>query len=143
MSKLTLTLAVLLLATAASTTLANKDQCIGTRLNALEAVNSNLDCAILIDDELIFPRNLVARGNQIWLIDKGSNLFVNGKHNGSLYRYDKLLGSYLRTQIISHLNDPNDIDIRQHADGQDWIYFTTRDKVQRIKAQWSEPLANE
>jgi len=41
------------------------------------------------------------------------------------------------------LDDPNDIDIRQHADGQDWIYFTTRDKVQRIKAKSSQSTSPE
>jgi len=50
----------------------------------LEALNDNVDCAILIDDELIFPRNIISQENNIWLIDKGSNLFVNGKKNGAL-----------------------------------------------------------
>jgi len=112
----------------------NTADCEGKRMLPLERNNDNISCAILIDDELIFPRNIVADENQIWLIDKGSNLFVNGKKNGALYRYEKLLGSYLRTQILNGLDDPNDIDIRQHADGKNWIYFTTRDKVQRIKA---------
>ena len=117
-----------------STALGNEASCDGQRLDALEAINDNITCAILIDDELVFPRNIIARDKQIWLIDKGSNLFINGKQNGSLYLYEKMGSGYQRHQVLSNLDDPNDIDIRQHSNGQEWIYFTSRDKVQRIKA---------
>jgi len=71
------------------------------------------------------------------LIDKGSNLFINGKRQGALYRYEKSTNGYQRTRVLSHLDDPNDIDIRQHVNGQSWVYFTTRDAVQRIRAMAS------
>jgi len=122
-----------------SIVLASEPQCDGEHLLSLEKSNDNIECAILIDDELIFPRNIVARGEQIWLVDKGSNLFVNGKKNGALYRYQKSGNGYTRTLVLSNLDDPSDIDIRQHADKQDWVYFTTRRKIQRINASLSEP----
>jgi len=129
-----LLIATLALTTISSKALASEQSCDGKRMELIEANNENVACAILIDGELVFPRNLIAHENQIWLIDKGSNLFINGKNNGALYRYEKILGAYLRTQVLSHLDDPNDIGIRQHSDGQHWVYFTTRNTVQRIKA---------
>ena len=138
MSNLSLILFIISAFIINATASANKTHCDGERMTLLEANNENIACAVLIDDELIFPRNIVARKNQIWLIDKGSNLFVNGKKKGALYRYEKLLGGYLRTQILNNLDDPNDISIRRHSDGQDWVYFTTRDKVQRIPASLDE-----
>ncbi len=133
-SPILLIIIALVLHMLSASALADEASCDGEHMLLLEEHNENITCAILIDDELIFPRNIKARDNQIWLIDKGSNLFVNEKHNGALYRYEKSNDGYQRTQILSDLDDPNDIDIRQHADGEDWVYFTTRDKVQRFKA---------
>ena len=110
------------------------DDCAGDRHQLLEAANPNLSCALLLDDDLVFPRNIVTRNNEIWLVDKGSNLFLNGENNGAIYRYSLQGTSYERTRVLDNLDDPNDIDIRQDKNGDDWIYFTTRSSVKRFRA---------
>lgn len=134
LSLILLTIVALVLGIQSSTGIDNELRCDGKHILSLEGSNDNVSCVILIDDELVFPRNLITRGDQIWLIDKGSNLFANGEMKGALYRYQKTIDGYLRTQLLSNLDDPNDIGIRRHANKQDWIYFTTRNKIQRIKA---------
>ena len=117
----------------ASFTQPERDQCSGERHHLLEAVNPNLSCALILDEDLIFPRNIVTRENEIWLVDKGSHLFVNDENNGAIYRYSLGGAGYERTQVLDNLDDPNDIDIRQDNNGDDWIYFTTRSEVKRFK----------
>ena len=112
---------------------ASKFKCAGQRMTSLEMLNSAIKCAVVIDDTLVFPRNIATRDDEIWLVDKGSNLFTNGQKKGALYRYTESDGAYKRTQVLAKLDDPNDIAIRRHANGDDWVYFTTRDKVQRFK----------
>lgn len=111
------------------------DNCRGQRMPGLEALNPQLQCAILIDDDLRFPRNIAVQGNDIWLIDKGSNLFDNGNKTGALYRYVKKENIYFKHQILNGLDDPNDLAVRQHSNGESWLYFTTRRKVQRFKIE--------
>ena len=81
--------------------------CVGKRLQSLENNNPDIACAILIDDDLVFPRNVIAVGEDIWLIDKGSNLFKNGEHKGAIYHYRKLTNGYVRTRVLTDLDDPN------------------------------------
>ena len=107
--------------------------CDGHRMPELEAQNPKLKCAVLIDDDLSFPRNIATHNGDIWLIDKGSNLFENGKKNGVLYRYIKKANGYLKRQVLGGLDDPNDLAIRRHEGGESWLYFTTRHAVQRFK----------
>ena len=104
-----------------------------TRLPEIEANNANVACAIVIDQDLIFPRNIVTHDGDIWLVDKGSNLFVNGQKSGAIYRYRSNGDGYDRKRILSNLDDPNDIAIRQHNDGSHWVYFTSRSTVQRFE----------
>ena len=146
LSNLTTLLIITLLMLQASNSVALETElnCDGKHMLALEENNDHIACAIIIDDELIFPRNLIAHSSQIWLIDKGSNLFVNGKNNGALYHYQKSTDGYIRSKMLSNLDDPNDIAIRKHRNDENWIYFTTRDKVQRIKATpISQPATSE
>ena len=109
------------------------DDCADDRHQLLETANPNLSCAVLLDDDLVFPRNIVTRNNEIWLVDKGSHLFLNGENNGAIYRYSLRGTGYVRTRVLGNLDDPNDIDIRQGKNGDDWIYFTTRSSVKRFK----------
>jgi len=131
---ITLIIILLMLQVPNSVALEGELRCDGKHMLALEENNDHIECAIIIDDQLIFPRNLVAHGSQIWLVDKGSNLFINGKNNGSIYHYQKSNDGYFRSEVLGSLDDPNDIAIRKHSDDKNWVYFTTRDKVQRIKA---------
>jgi len=108
--------------------------CEGQRIPWLEASNSTISCATLLDEKLVFPRNIASREDEIWLVDKGSNLFNNGLKKGAIYRYRKSKNGYRRTLIFDQLDDPNDIDIRLHSDGDAWVYFTTRNTVQRFNA---------
>lgn len=117
----------------ASLVQAQQDKCSGERHHLLETVNPDLRCALVLDDDLIFPRNIFTRENEIWLVDKGSHLFLNGENNGAIYRYSLEESGYERTKVLDNLDDPNDIDIRPDKNGDDWIYFTTRSSVKRFK----------
>ena len=119
---------------------ASANDCGTPRLPALEANNPNIECAVLLDDELVFPRNVLYHGGQIWLADKGSNLFSNGQQSGAIYRYQKTDQGLIKTKILDELDEPNDIGVRQHASGDFWLYFTTRDSIQRINI--SAPLVS-
>ncbi len=113
------------------------------RLTQIEATNPNIKCALLLDDTLVFPRNIVVDGNNVWLIDKGSNLFDNGKPRGSLYVYKFTGGEFIKTRVMADLDDPNDLAIRRHGDGSKWLYFTSRRKLQRFKLGAEQPGPNE
>ncbi len=106
--------------------------CDGQRIPDLEKQNSMLECAVLIDNDLKFPRNITVHDDEIWLMDKGNNLFENDKKNGRLYRYKKQGDGYTKSLILDNLEDSNDVDVRQHSDGSAWLYFTTRETVQRF-----------
>ncbi len=99
----------------------------------LEARNPLLECAVLVDDQLSFPRNVTTHNGDIWLIDKGSNLFDNGKKNGVLYRYVKQADGYVKRRVLNDLDDPNDLAIRRHKGGERWLYLTTRREVKRFE----------
>ncbi len=103
------------------------------RLLEIERRNPNIKCAILIDDDLVFPRNITSHKGDIWLVDKGSNLFSNGNNSGAIYRYQASDHGYTRTQVLTNLDDPNDLSLRRHESGEYWAYFTTRNSVQRFK----------
>lgn len=113
------------------------------RLAKIEQQNPNIKCAILIDDDLKFPRNLVTHQGDIWLVDKGSNLFANGAKSGAIYHYQAHEQGYRRTQVLRNLDDPNDIAIRQHASGEYWAYFTTRASILRFKITDPDRIAPE
>ena len=109
-----------------------QSNCVGQRLPDLEKQNEMLECAVLIDDELIFPRNIAVHKADIWLIDKGNNLFENDQKNGNLYQYKRQGNGYSKHLILENLADSNDVDIRYHGDGSVWLYLTTRRTVQRL-----------
>lgn len=128
-----LTLFCLLLHSISAHADGDRSSCDGQRIPTLEAQNPTLKCAVLIDDDLSFPRNVVTHNGDIWLIDKGSNLFDSGKRKGALYRYIKKANGYVKHQILDSLDDPNDIAIRRHKGGESWLYFTTRRAIQRFE----------
>ncbi len=113
--------------------------CLTNRMIELEHANSTIECAVLLDEDLIFPRNIATNGEVIWLVDKGSNLFQNGARNGAIYRYQLKPKGVAKTKLLSGLDDPSDIDLRADIEGNDWVYFTTRYAVKRFKASSTSP----
>ena len=76
---------------------------------ALESLNLKVRCISVIDDDLSFPRNLLSLNGELWLIDKGTDLFTTGYNEGTLYRYQPTENGYKRQIILDELLDPNDI----------------------------------
>lgn len=134
MQSKTLHLTLFLLVLGISLFIASEKQsiCEGARLTDLEKNNDMFECAILIDNDLDFPRNIAVHEGDIWLIDKGSDLFENNKNNGAIYHYKNQHNVYQRRLVLDGLEDPNDIDIRHHNDGSTWLYYTTRHTVERF-----------
>lgn len=114
--------------------------CKGERLTYLENLNPSIKCAVVLDKELIFPRNIVTVGEDILLVDKGSNLFNYGKKAGAIYRYNLQNGTYTRETLLNHLDDPNDIDTYKDINGRSWVYFTTRNGINRFRLRPENPL---
>ena len=100
----------------------------------LESTNPQVQCISLIDDDLYFPRNVVSLGDNLWLVDKGTDLFESGSPEGVLYRYQKDSNGFVRETILQDLLDPNDVDHRVDSAGRDWIYVSTSDQVFRLRA---------
>jgi len=110
-----------------------------TRLNckaqvALESSNPQVACISLIDDDLSFPRNVISINGNLWLVDKGTDLFSGGYAEGILYRYLKTANGFVRETILEDLLDPNDVDYRVDKDGQYWVYISTAKQVFRLRA---------
>ena len=101
---------------------------------ALESLNLKVRCISLIDDDLSFPRNLLSLNGELWLIDKGTDLFTTGYNEGTLYRYQPTENGYKRQIILDELLDPNDIAHRKDKDGRDWLYLTTSTEVFRLRS---------
>ncbi len=117
--------------------LTHGNDCDGTRFPLLEQNNPIIKCAILLDDDLKFPRNILVIDQDIYVIDKGSDLFTYGERSGAIHRYKREGRLYYRETIIEQLDDPNDIDSHTDDNGQIWIYFTARTGVFRFKASSS------
>ena len=101
---------------------------------ALESLNLKVRCISVIDDDLSFPRNLLSLNGELWLIDKGTDLFTTGYNEGTLYRYQPTENGYKRQIILDELLDPNDIAHRKDKDGRDWVYITTSTEVFRLRS---------
>lgn len=100
---------------------------------ALDSTNPKVKCISLIDDDLSFPRNVISLNGEIWLVDKGTDLFTSGYQEGILYRYKSTHNGYTREIILDQLLDPNDIAHRQDKAGRDWVYVTTSTEVFRLR----------
>lgn len=100
----------------------------------LESHNPNVECISLIDDDLSFPRNLVSVNGDLWLVDKGTDLFTSGYSEGVIYRYQKTNNAYVRDTILEDLADPNDIAYRVDRTGRHWVYITSASTVFRLRA---------
>ncbi len=107
-------------------------QTIEKDLAKLKQINANIAAIEVLDDDLEFPRNVVTHKDEIWLVDKGSSLLEYGQKRGAIYRYHIDEHGLEKTAVLTNLEDPNDIALRQHNDGSLWAYFTTRDQVQRF-----------
>ena len=101
---------------------------------ALESLNPKVKCISLIDDDLSFPRNILSLNGELWLVDKGTDLFTTGYSEGTLYRYKPTDKGYKREVILDELLDPNDIAHRKDKAGQDWLYITTSTEVFRLRS---------
>ena len=100
----------------------------------LESVNPKIKCISLIDDDLSFPRNLISLNGELWVVDKGTDLFTGGYYKGVLYRYRPSENGYTREIVVDELLDPNDIAHRKNKGGQYWVYVTTSTDVFRLRA---------
>ena len=100
----------------------------------LESSNPEIQCISLIDDDLSFPRNVVSLTDNLWLVDKGTDLFESGSAEGTLYRYTKEGKSFVRETVLEDLLDPNDIAHRADKAGRDWVYVSTSNQVFRLRA---------
>ncbi len=100
----------------------------------LESYNPQVKCISLIDDDLSFPRNLISLNDELWLVDKGTDLFSSGYAEGELYRYQPSGKGFVRETILDELLDPNDVAHRRDRNGHDWVYISTSTQVFRIRA---------
>lgn len=100
----------------------------------LESSNSQVQCISLIDDDLLFPRNVINLNGDLWLVDKGTDLFTSTDAEGVLYRYRKSKTGFVRETILEELLNPNDLGHRTDRAGREWVYISTSTQVFRLRA---------
>ena len=100
-----------------------------------------IDCIAVIDQDLVFPRSIAVDGADVYLVDKGSNLFAPeaGRVSGTLYRY-RAMREQLREKrklrrepLLSGLDNPSGLAIGTGPNKQHHAYVSTPNQVIRVE----------
>lgn len=91
-------------------------------------------CVGLIDNQLDFPRGVVAFNNDIIVVDKGSNLHQQalGTTQGRILRYTPTPLGFKRSVLLEGLNNPSSLSRGQHAFDRKYLYVSTPNAILRF-----------
>lgn len=96
------------------------------------ATANEVQCIGLIDRQLKFPRGVAVIGNDILVVDKGSNLGERNDRRGAVFHYSARADGigYLKRQLISELDQPSGIAV--WGGREKYIFVSTRNQVLRF-----------
>ena len=123
--------------------------CAGLPRVRVKAQAASVKCVALIDDQLQFPRGVVSLGNQLLVVDKGSNLFSaqRGINTGQVLAYQKIdtrdnaSGPIFKKRLlIDKLDHPNGISAWLQGSTR-YVFVSTPEKVWRFNPDAAIPGA--
>jgi len=100
-------------------------------------------CIGLIDNQLGFPRGVLAWANDIIVVDKGSHLHQQraGATAGRVLRYTPTPLGFKQTVLLDGLNNPSSLSRGRHPADKHQLYVSTTDAILRFAPDAVEPKA--
>lgn len=94
----------------------------------LTQVAGAVSCIGLVDSQLVFPRGVATLGDDVLVVDKGSDLASRFERKGSIYRYRSATDLKTRDTLLTGLYNPSGIAVWQSR----YVFISTPNQVLRV-----------